>query len=123
MEILGRERRRRWSDAQKLDILIAASENGETLSRIARRYDLSRSQIYNWRHEFKMRGQLPEPSDPTFLPVDFAPSMPSGAAAFEEGVISPSIVELCLGQGRRLRFDCRIEDKILMRLIRSVEGA
>ena len=50
MEILGRERRRRWSNAEKLDIVAAVGVNGETLARVARRYDVSRSQIYQWRH-------------------------------------------------------------------------
>ncbi|WP_159873705.1 helix-turn-helix domain-containing protein [Novosphingobium sp. 9U] len=44
--------------------------NGETLARVARRYDVSRSQIYQWRHQFRKRGLLPAPPGPTFLPVD-----------------------------------------------------
>jgi transposase len=96
--------------------------NGEALSRVARRYDVSRAQIYNWRHAFKKRGQRPASSGPTFLSVDIAPSTPE-APGIEERVISASIVELCLAQGRRLRFDSGIEGTILTRLIRSVEGA
>lgn len=37
MEILGRERPRRWADAEKLEILAAVELNGETLARVARR--------------------------------------------------------------------------------------
>jgi transposase len=37
--------------------------------------------------------------------------------------VSPSIVELGLAQGRRLRFDSGIESATLTRLIRSVEAA
>lgn len=122
MEILGRERRRRWTDAEKFEIVAAIGVNGETLSRVARRYDVSRGQIYNWRRAFRRREQLRVSSRPTFLPVDIAPSIFQGAPVLEEA-ISPSIVELCLLQGRRLRFDSRIEDKTLMRLIRAVEGA
>ncbi|RZF60744.1 hypothetical protein EWE75_21490 [Sphingomonas populi] len=62
MEILGRERRRRWTEAERLEIVAAVGVNGETLSRVARRYDVSRAQIYNWRHAFKKRGQLPASS-------------------------------------------------------------
>ena len=47
VEILGRERRRRWTDAKKLEILAAVEANVETLAQVARRYDVSRSQIYN----------------------------------------------------------------------------
>lgn len=122
MEILGPERRRRWTDAEKLEILAAVGVNGETLSRVARRYEVTRSQIYNWRHVFKRRGPRPALSGPAFLPVDIAPSTPQ-ASVSQERAISPVVVELCLAQGRRLRFDSGIEDATLMRLIRSVEGA
>lgn len=121
MEILGRERRRRWADAEKLEILAAVGLNGETLARVARRYDVSRSQIYNWRRQFKKLGLLPTPVGPTFLPFDIGAPMLN--AALEERMVSPAIVELCLTQGRRLRFDSGIEGATLTRLIRSVEAA
>ena len=122
MEILGRERRRRWTDAEKLEILSSIDVNGETLSRVARRYDLSRAQLYSWRHIFKRRGQLRSSSDVAFLPVDVVGQWPQEAPALE-GMIAPSMVELCLMQGRRLRFDSGIDGATLMRLIRAVEGA
>ena len=123
MEILGRERRRRWTPAEKLEIVAAVGVNGETLARVARRYDVSRSQIYNWRHELKKRGMLPSPVGPVFLPVDIGAPMLKAEPALEERMVSPSIVELCLAQGRRLRFDGNIEAAVLTRLIRSVEAA
>lgn len=123
MEILGRERRRRWTPAEKLEIVAAVGVKGETLARVARRYDVSRSQIYNWRHELKKRGMLPSPVGPVFLPVDIGAPMLKAEPALEERMVSPSIVELCLAQGRRLRFDGNIEAAVLTRLIRSVEAA
>lgn len=122
MEILGRERRRRWTDAEKFEIVSAIGVNGETLSRVARRYDVSRAQLYNWRHIFRKRGQLRSSSDVAFLPVDLVPSFPQEGPALGDS-IAPSIVELCLMQGRRLRFDSGIDGANLMRLIRAVEGA
>lgn len=124
MEILGQERRRRWSNAEKLDIVAAVGVNGETLARVARRYDVSRSQIYQWRHLFRKRGLLPAGDGPTFLPVDIGVPMLSAEPVLDDrGVVSPLIVELCLAQGRRLRFDAGIEATALTRLIRSVEAA
>ena len=123
MEILGRERRRRWTQAEKLEIVAAVGVNGETLARIARRYDVSRSQIYGWRHQFRKRGFLPAPVGPIFLPVDIGGPTLKAEPALEDQMVSPSIVELCLAQGRRLRFDSGIEAAALTRLIRSVEAA
>ena len=104
MEILGRERRRRWSQAEKLEIVAAVGVNGETLARVARRYDVSRSQIYNWRHLFRRRGLLLSPVGPTFLPVDIGAPMLNAEPALDDRMVSPLMVELCLAQGRRLRF-------------------
>ncbi len=123
MEILGRERRRRWVQAEKLEIVAAVGVTGETLARVARRYDVSRSQIYNWRHQFRKRGLLPAPVGPTFLPVDIGAPMLNAEPALEDRMVSPLIVELRLAQGRRLRFDSGIEAAALTRLIRSVEAA
>ena len=129
MEILGRERRRRWSNAERLKIITAVGVNGETLARVARRYDVSRSQIYQWRHQFRRQGLLPAPTGPTgptgptFLPVDIGASMLNLEPALEDEIVSPVIVELCLARGRRLRFDAGIEAAALTRLIRSVEAA
>ena len=123
VEILGRERRRRWGQAERLEIIAAVGVNGETLARVARRYDLSRSQIYQWRHQFRKRGLLPAPAGPTFLPVDIGAPVRHAEPALEDRMVSRLIVELCLAQGRRLCFDSSIEAAALTRLIRSVEAA
>jgi len=122
VEILGRERRRRWSTPERLEIVAAVGVNGETLARVARRYDVSRSQIYQWRHQFRKRGLLAAPTGPTFLPVDL--DVPMHAEPVPgDNIASPVIVELCLAHGRCLRFDAGIEAAALTRLIRSVEAA
>ncbi|RZI61352.1 MAG: IS66 family insertion sequence hypothetical protein [Zymomonas sp.] len=123
MEILGRERRRRWSNAERLEIVAAVGVNGETLARVARRYDVSRSQIYQWRHQFRKQGLLPVPAGPIFLPVDIDAPMRDAEPQPEGRMIAPLIVELCLAQERRLRFDADIETAALTRLIRAVEAA
>lgn len=95
--------------------------DGETLARVARRYDVSRSQIYSWRHQFKKREFLPAPVGPTFLSVDIGAPTLKAERALEDQTVSPAIVGLCLAQGRR--FDSGIEAAALTRLIRSVEAA
>jgi len=113
------------------DAVADGRQFGETLAQVARRYDVSRSQIYNWRHKFKKSGRLSAAVEATFLPVDIgAPMLKAQPAALpwipmgsEDRAVSPSIVELGLAQGRRLRFDSGIESATLTRLIRSVEAA
>lgn len=48
----GAERRRRWSDEQKLGFIAAAFAPGAVVAEVARAADLSPSQIYRWRRQF-----------------------------------------------------------------------
>lgn len=56
-EILGVERRRRWSDQEKLAIVQSVGVYGATVTQVAQRHDLRRQQIYTWRSDLKRRGQ------------------------------------------------------------------
>jgi transposase len=47
----GLNRRRRWSDEQKRQILAEAFGPGGVVTRIARRFGVRPGQIYRWRHE------------------------------------------------------------------------
>ena len=117
-EILtGVERRRRWSDAEKRSILAEVGVNGARVADVARRHDLTRQHIYQWRAEFRRRGE--SLSDETgFLPVEMAPetTVPSGAAA-------TTPIAIVLGHGRRLRGIEGLSPAGLAQLIRVLEGA
>jgi transposase len=50
--ITGPERRRRWSEAEKLAVVAAAFAPGANVSEVARRTDIATSLIYRWRKDF-----------------------------------------------------------------------
>lgn len=60
----GPERRRRWSDEDRLRILGEAFAPDANLSEVARRHDVSRGLIYLWRRE-----AMRELTDPGFVPA------------------------------------------------------
>ena len=69
MEIItGVERRRRWSPAEKLRIVAETEQAGSGIAEIARRYEISRGLLWNWRSQIR-RGVLRPESPPVFLPV------------------------------------------------------
>jgi len=119
-EILGVERRRRWSDEAKLEIVLSVGMGGATLTQVAQRHDVARSQIYGWRRELQKKGLWSADRGAVFLPVSSgaaAPLVPDPEAAH------PVAVELRLANGRCLRFDSALEGEALVRLIRAVEAA
>ena len=94
----GPERRRRWSDEQRLQILTEAFAPGACPTEVARRHDISRGQLYTWRNK---------------LAVDAAPSPDDGhSPGFAEAVvinggvsavpISGAAIVVDLPRGRRI---------------------
>jgi transposase len=55
-EVLGIERRRRWSDEEKLAIVSSVGIDGASVTQVAQRHEVSRQQVYAWRHELKKKG-------------------------------------------------------------------
>ena len=124
-EVLGVERRRRWDDEEKLGIVLAVGVDGATVTQVTQRHDVTRQQIYAWRHERKKRGLLFATADAHFLPVTASDPMET---TLPEAVRSSSPtpepqIELVLANGRRLRFAPDLEPAVLVRLIRVVEAA
>ena len=120
-DVLGLERRRRWRDEDKVRIVASVGAGGVTVSHLAHHHEVTRQQIYAWRHELKKRGLLP-PSAVAFLPVDIL-NLQGGPVAQEDVLAAPAMVELRLQHGRSLHFDSPMDAAILMRLIRVVETA
>jgi transposase-like protein len=69
MEIItGVERRRRWSLEEKLRIVAETEQPGIGIAEIARRHEISRGLLWNWRSQVR-RGVLRPELPPVFLPV------------------------------------------------------
>jgi len=54
----GAGRRRDWSDEERLEILREAFSPGAKVSHVARRFDVSRGLIYQWRRTAMRRVQV-----------------------------------------------------------------
>lgn len=69
MEIVsGVERRLRWRLEERLQIVTETEEPGARFAEVARRHDLSRGLLRNWRSQVR-RGALAACPEPMFLPV------------------------------------------------------
>ena len=84
----GPERRRRWSENERLEILAEAFSPGACVVQVARRHDVSTALIYTWRR--KLCQPVPEPG--------FAEAVVVAGDGAEPPNISPAIVvELARG--------------------------
>ena len=111
----GAERRRRWSDSEKRSILGQVGERRATAAEVARRHDLTRQHIYQWRAELRHRGEgLSQDAD--FLPVEISTATATPAPV-------PTGGEIVLVNGRRLRGIEGLSVAGLTQLIRVLESA
>ena len=116
--LTGVERRRRWSDDQKLTIIKEVGLKGATVADVARRHDVTRQHIYQWRAELRRKNVSIDDADVAFLPVEaIAGGSPTSLPARGGGV------EILLGNGRRLCCLGGLAEAELIQLIRAVERA
>ena len=122
-EILGLERRRRWSDEEKIGIVMSVGVDGATVTQVAQRHDVTWQQIYVWRHELKRKGLWSLTDSALFFPVDFPSAHGLPGTPESSPITSPTPVELRLQGGRCLCFDSTMDAAALTQLIRAVEAA
>jgi transposase len=86
-------RRRRWSEAQKREIVAETLEPGSSVSIVARRYDVNANQLFLWRREL-----LPKPAGTecvAMLPVEVVPKEPHRSRRSDRG----GCIEIEFGSG------------------------
>ncbi|WP_145111997.1 IS66-like element accessory protein TnpA [Cereibacter sediminicola] len=113
----GVERRRRWTDQAKLAIVGEVGVNGWTVADVARRHDVTRQHIYQWRGEMRRKGLLPATDAALFLPVE----MTAAPEVTAEPCGTSGEITVFLRNGRQLRCLDGIGDAALMRLVRLLE--
>jgi transposase len=136
MEIVtGRERRRSWSDEQKLQIVHEAATSGLSVADVARRHDLVPQQIHVWRRQLLARVKAEargHGASARFLPVAVIaePEQPEAprderAAGGEKpnGAARSGRIEIRCKGGRVLKVEAGLDPAMLRSLIRSVEEA
>lgn len=129
MEILtGVERRRDWSDEEKLSILQEAADPDSKIADVARRHDIKPQQIYAWRRKFAAEQSERVVS---FLPVALIATdasdeverpVPADKPAARRSA-RPMRIEIGCKGGRVLKVEANIAADVLKALIRSVEDA
>ena len=120
IEVLGTERRRRWSLQDKLRIVEETLQPGVTVSEVARRHGLAPSVVFTWRR-LAREGRLGETAGPVFMPVEITP-VPAQAAPMASPARRTGVIEIVLSRGRRIRVDREVDAEALRRVLQVVES-
>ncbi len=95
----GPERRRRWSDEERLEILNEAFAPGACVAEGARRRDVSTALVYTWRR--KLREVHAEPGPDHLAAPGFAAAVMIEVADVAPSSLQPAIV-IDLARGKRI---------------------
>lgn len=86
------ERRRRWSVAEKEQLIAASLEPGASVSALARDAGIHPSQLYGWRRQLRARPAI------GFAPVQIAPETTTST-----GLAGCGVIEIEFASGARMR--------------------
>jgi transposase len=131
--ITGPERRRRWSDEEKLQLVAEACRAGNSVSQVARQRGISASQLFGWRRQALAKGLItdhrPEPSAApalTFAPVEVAEEpLPDGRedarpARRRKATRTSDTIEIELKSGDRIRVEGCADAGLVARIITAL---
>lgn len=100
LEVVDTGRRRRWSEDEKLKIVLESLQSPRQVAATARRYGVSRSLLLRWRRSFR-----PEPKDAADQP-GFVPAIVVAESGPTPGPVAPAnsgAIEIEFATGARMR--------------------
>lgn len=75
------------------------------MAQVVQRHDVTRQQVYAWRHELRRKGLWSPDGGALFLPVDVSSVQGVAVVPAPSEAAAPAPIELRLRNGRCLRFD------------------
>jgi transposase len=119
LEIVETGRRRRWSEGEKLKIVLESLQSPGQMNATARRYGISRSQLYLWRRAFRAtQAETVEPHS-GFVPATIMaePQPPSAELA---APVDAGRIEIDFSNGARMRVTGAIDEATLAAALRAL---
>jgi transposase len=119
-EVITVERRRRWSWADKQQIVNETLMSGASISAVARRYGLHPSQVFAWRKTVR-EGEIGEATGFGSFNCAFVPVVVSAPRLPPSGAADGGRMEIVLVSGRRIVVDASVDSAALDRVINILE--
>lgn len=119
LEVIETGRRRRWSDDEKLRIVLESLQTPRAISSTARRHGISRSLLVTWRRSFRPESSCPGAQQAGFVPVmvvaaaETAPTMDTALASGRMVIV--------VGKDLRVIVDTSVDATALARVLQVLE--
>lgn len=132
LEVLtGTERRRIWSDAEKVRLVEAAFRPGMVVKDVARRFGVHESLLYRWRRQLGVSVSMVDSSVPAFAPIQLAAvDEPMAMPVAETALPAPSSptasvaeISVLLPGGIEVRLRGSVDLALATAVIRAAGGA
>ena len=121
--IIGADRRRRWRLEEKLRIVAETEQPGASFAAVARRHEISRGLLWNWRQQVRRGALMVEPM-PMFVPAQITPDpplmLPSPSPAQVTSPAEDARVEITLPDGTCVRVGTGVGLANLRRIMSAV---
>jgi transposase len=119
LEVVETGRRRRWSDDEKLRIVLESLRGPRAISSTARRYGISRSLLMQWHKLFCPAPDGAEAELTSFVPATVAPD--SSAAPTVPAVPASGRMVIVVGKDCRVIVDAGVDAAALARVLKVLE--
>jgi transposase len=119
LEVIETGRRRRWSEDEKLRIVLESLQTPRAISSTARRHGISRSLLVTWRRSFRREPSCAGAPQAGFVPVmvvaaaETAPTMDAAPASGRMVIV--------VGKDRRVIVDASVDAAALARVLQVLE--
>jgi transposase len=125
LEVVETGRRRRWSEDEKLKIVLESLQAPRQVSATARRYGLSRSQLLQWRRSFRAEQKDAAEQQTGFVPAVVA-SEPEAAAPVPVSapgeLAGGGTIEIEFAGGVRMRITGTVDQVTLTAAVTALAG-
>lgn len=112
--ISGPERRRRWSAAEREEIVLASFAPGAVVAEVARQFDVSTSLIYKWRRDAQQ-------SEAMFVPAVMAEDGGSLVPAVsQDGRADSPVIRLDLAGGTTVSIAATAPARLVLAVLRAL---
>jgi transposase len=125
--ITGRERRRRWSQQDKVRIVAESHEPGSMIRAVAARHGVCESLLFTWRRQAREGLLGPAAESPVFVPVQALASASTAVSSLDERprpasrpAVAPGLIEIELGNGRQVRVGSDVNLAALRRVLAAL---